>query len=149
MLILVTALVAGVALYYLQVYAFYEELAPEDVTIQLTSLTSELPEPIQTADLSAIDSDSSPLRFRACFTTPSSIAALSEGYFIYDAAEPLNAPEWFACFDATALAQALADGRAIAFLGEREIRDGVDRVVAVFDDGRAYAWHQLNEKYKD
>ncbi|MEM6325080.1 MAG: DUF6446 family protein, partial [Pseudomonadota bacterium] len=97
---MVTALVAGVALYYLQVYAFYEELAPEDVTIQLTSLTSELPEPIQTADLSAIDSDSSPLRFRACFTTPSSIAALSEGYFIYDAAEPLNAPEWFACFDA-------------------------------------------------
>jgi hypothetical protein len=29
-------------------------------------------------------------------------------------------------------------------LGERNARAGVDRVFAVFPDGRAYGWHQLN-----
>ena len=32
----------------------------------------------------------------------------------------------------------------LAFLSEPDIHPGVDRVVAVFGDGRAYAWHQLN-----
>jgi hypothetical protein len=36
-----------------------------------------------------------------------------------------------------------------AFLGEKNIHDGVDRVIAVFPDGRAFAWHQLNEKYSE
>ncbi len=38
----------------------------------------------------------------------------------------------------------------MAFLGEKDIRDGgVDRVIAVYPDGRAFAWHQLNEKYDE
>ena len=146
-LIVITALVAGIAIYYLQVYAFYEQLPSEEVEIRLTGLVTGAPEPILIGDVEAIDSDSSPLRFRACFTTASSIAALSEEFHIYDAAEPLNAPDWFSCFDAAAVGVALKSGDAVAFLGERNIHDGVDRVVAVFEDGRAYAWHQLNEAY--
>ncbi|MDF0601004.1 DUF6446 family protein [Psychromarinibacter sp. C21-152] len=143
------ALIAGVSIYYLQVYAYYMTLAPEDVDIRLTSVALQEPEPIRTDAMAAIDSDSSPLRFRACFETPRSLAALTEQFVIYDAAEPLNAPNWFDCFDAETVGLALERGEAIAFLGERDIHDGVDRVVAVFDDGRAYAWHQLNETYQD
>ena len=35
-------------------------------------------------------------------------------------------------------------GEAEAVLAEREARAGVDRVLAIFPDGRAYGWHQLN-----
>jgi hypothetical protein len=37
-------------------------------------------------------------------------------------------------------------GEALAFLSEPNIHPGVDRVVAVFPDGRAFAWHQLNQR---
>lgn len=147
--IVAVALVAGAALYYLQVYAYYEEVAAEDVEIRLTSLMSSRPEPILAEDIRAIDADSSPLRFRACFRTPASLAALTEGYVLYDAPEPLIAPDWFDCFDAAELGRALEAGEALAFLGTEEVADGVDRVVAVYRDGRAYAWHQLNETYRE
>ena len=58
--------------------------------------------------------------------------------------EPLTAPGWFDCFDAVAIGEALEKGEAIAFLSQANIHPGVDRVVAVFPDGRAFAWHQLN-----
>ncbi|MBS0563510.1 MAG: histidine kinase, partial [Proteobacteria bacterium] len=35
--------------------------------------------------------------------------------------------------------------KAVAFLSDENIHPGVDRVVAVYADGRAYAWQQLNE----
>ena len=56
---------------------------------------------------------------------------------------PLNAPTWFDCFDAEKIGDALETGEAIAFLASR-IAPQIDRVVAVFADGRAYAWHQVN-----
>lgn len=144
------ALIFGAVVYYTQIYAYYEEVAAETVTIRLTPLAEgSAPEPMLTSNLEAIDGSSSPLRFRACFETSQSLALLSESYVIYDAAVPLNAPGWFDCFDAPTIGAALESGEAIAFMGEAEIADGVDRIVAVFDDGRAYAWHQLNEKYAD
>jgi len=143
-LILASALVAGIALYYLQVYGYYDEVDLDTVDLRLTSVATGQPEPILVNDLQVIDATSSPLRFRACFTTPSSLAALTEEFVIYDAATPLVAPRWFDCFDATEIGAALEQDRAIGFLAQPEVRPGVDRVVAVFDDGRAYAWHQLN-----
>jgi hypothetical protein len=56
----------------------------------------------------------------------------------------LTAPGWFGCFDAEAIGEALKEGRAVAYLGEENIHYGIDRVVAVMDDGRAFAWHQIN-----
>jgi hypothetical protein len=32
----------------------------------------------------------------------------------------------------------------VAFLGERDVTYGIDRIVAVYPDGRAMAWHQIN-----
>ncbi len=100
---------------------------------------------ILTEGFSGVDADSSPLRFRGCFTTPLSLAILSETYKVYPDATPLNAPNWFDCFNAAQIGEDLETGNAVAFLSERDIEAGIDRVVAVYPDGRAYAWHQLNE----
>ncbi|NHQ74273.1 histidine kinase [Roseovarius gahaiensis] len=144
-LILVTALVAGAALYYLQVYAFYDEVSGNGTDdVQMTSLVSGQPEPVLYDEFRAIDSDSSPIRYRACFTTSMSHAMLTETYEMYDRAEPLVAPSWFDCFDADALGAALQDGTALAFLGQKDIEYGIDRIVAITEDGRGYVWHQIN-----
>lgn len=143
--LVLTGLVAGVAMYWLQVYAFYHEAVfrPGD-EIALTSVESGQPEAILAEGVTGIDSDSSPIRFRACFKTPLTQAMLTETYKIYPNPTPLTAPSWFACFRAEEIGAALESGEAIAFLGQENIHPGVDRVVAVFADGRAYAWQQLN-----
>jgi len=139
-----TALVAGVAVYYLQEYAYYSEAAFEPGReIMLTPIESDLPEPILAEGIIGIDAESSPLRFRACFRTPLTQGMLSETYQAYEGATPLNAPSWFDCFDAQAIGVGLENGEALAFLSQSDIAPDVDRVVAVFADGRAYAWHQF------
>lgn len=139
------ALIAGAAVYYLQEYAYYDSVsfAPGN-EISLTLIESGLPEPILAEGIEGIDADSSPLRFRACFHTPMTQAMLTETYKTYDGAVPLIAPSWFGCFDANAIGEALEKGEAIAFLSQANIAPQVDRVVAVFPDGRAFAWHQLS-----
>ncbi len=44
---------------------------------------------------------------------------------------------------------ALERGEALAFLSQSNVHADVDRVVAVFPDGRAYAWTQLSPAAKD
>ncbi len=144
-----TALVVGAAMYYLQVYGYYDEISAELPEIRMTTVATGIAEPILADNIRAIDADSSPLRFRACFTTPHDHAMLTEEFVVYPNPEPLTGPGWFDCYDAAEVGAALQAEQAIAYLGEAEIRDGVDRVIAVFDDGRAFAWHQLNEKYQD
>jgi hypothetical protein len=142
--IVLTALLAGGAMYYLQEYAFYHPasfVAGDE--IELTALATGLPEAIPVKDLQGIDAESSPLRFRACFTTILDQPTLTEGFEIYDKAVPLNAPSWFDCFDAARIGAALESGEAIAFLGKADVARDVDSVVAVFSDGHGYAWHQL------
>ena len=73
-----------------------------------------------------------------------SLATLTETYEIYDDAVPLVAPGWFDCFDAEALGEALEAGTATAFVSVKNISYGVDRIVAVTDQGQGYAWHELN-----
>ncbi len=143
--IIVTGLVAGLLMYYMQVYAYYAEVSVEQVGgVQLVSVVSGEPEPILFEDFKAIDSNSSPLRFRACFTTPLSLATLTETYVLDDDAMPLTTPSWFDCFDAQAIGDALESGEAVAFLAQKDIHYGFDRVVAIFPDGRGFAWHQIN-----
>lgn len=144
--LVLSGLIAGAAMYYLQVHAYYRPVAPAsaEAVIRLTGL-SGVPEPMLTEGFQGIDAASSPLRFRGCFTTPQSLAMLSETYQPYDAATPLIAPGWFSCFDAKAIGDDLQAGRALAFLSETNIHPGIDRVVAVYADGRAYAWHQPND----
>ncbi len=142
--LLLSGVIAGAAMYYLQVYAFYEDVTADVENIQLTTLSGGVPETILSQNVKAIDATSSPLRFRACFETPMSQAMLTETYAPYDGAVPLNAPGWFDCFDADAIGAALESGTALAFLGTENIVYGIDRVVAITDTGRGYVWHQIN-----
>ncbi|WP_420860773.1 DUF6446 family protein [Algirhabdus cladophorae] len=142
---LVLALIAGAAMYYLQVYAYYDTVSdvPEQ-SVQMTTLVGNAPEPILYEAFEAIDADSSPLRYRACFTTPQSISMMTETYVTYEVAEPRVAPGWFECFDADAIGAAIETGEAVVFMGTENVEYGIDRVIAVFDDGRGFAWHQIN-----
>lgn len=136
---------AGGGLYYLQVYGFYDEIAPSGASdVMLTALHSGNPEAVKHEGFQAIDAESSPLRYRACFTTDLSLAALSEAYVIHEDPVPTVAPGWFECFDASAIGAALETGSATAFLGTGNVVYGFDRVVAVSMDGHGYVWHQLN-----
>lgn len=140
-----SALVAGIAMYYLQVYGFYEEVvATPGSDVVLTPLDGGAPQVIAYGEFQAIDADSSPIRYRACFTTSLSPAELEQVFARSDAMEPRNAPGWFDCFDAAQLGSDLKSGAATAFMGQKNVHYGVDRIVAITRDGRGYAWHELN-----
>ncbi|WP_109467831.1 DUF6446 family protein [Albibacillus kandeliae] len=145
-IIVLSAIIAGGALYYLQVYGYYTEVAAapgEDV--ELVSLASGAPEPILYENFRAIDADSSPIRYRACFDTSMSLAMLTETYEMVEGIEPRNAPGWFDCFDAGQIEAQLEAGTALTFLGQKNVHYGVDRIVAITEDGHGYVWHELND----
>lgn len=143
-MILGAALILGAAMYYLQVYHFYEEIPAEDGNVQLVSVAVGEPEPVMFENFKGIDATSSPIRYRACFDLAMSIATLTETYAVHPAPEPLVAPGWFDCFDAEAVGAALETGEAVAFLSSENTPYGIDRVVAVFADNSAVAWDQIN-----
>lgn len=142
--ILAVALVAGAALWWLQTRAFYDPVvfAP-GAEILLTPAGGGAPQPIPVAEITGIDAESSPIRFRACFTTTLPLDAIAAAFEPYPRAVPLTAPGWFGCFDAAAIGAALERGEARAFLSQAAIRPDVDRVVAILPDGRGFAWNQL------
>ncbi|KUF12009.1 DUF6446 family protein [Pseudoponticoccus marisrubri] len=144
--IVLCGLLAGIGVYYFQVYHFYEEVEAQGTNdVELTVMASGTPEPILYDSFEAIDADSSPIRYRACFTTTMSFPMLTETYEPYEGAEPRTAPGWFDCFDAEAIGAEIDAGTALVFTGERNIEFGIDRVVAITDDGRGYVWHEINE----
>lgn len=143
--LVVSALAMGIALYYFQTQAYYEPVvATGDTDVQMTLMATGQPDPILFEDFEAIDADSSPIRYRACFTTSQSQAMMTETYVPYEKAEPLIAPDWFGCFDAVEIGEALESGEALAFMGTQNIHYGIDRVIAIMPDGRGFAWHQIN-----
>ncbi|MCT4554608.1 MAG: DUF6446 family protein [Pelagimonas sp.] len=144
--IVICGVIAAVAMYYLQVHHFYEEVQAKGTDdVQLTVLASGAPESILYDDFQAIDADSSPIRYRACFRTPMSLAMMTETYEIYEGAEPKVAPGWFDCFDAQEIGAQIASDQAIVFTSQRNFEWGIDRVVAVTSDGRGYVWHEVND----
>ncbi|MDZ4135558.1 MAG: DUF6446 family protein [Paracoccaceae bacterium] len=142
--LLVSALLAGAVLYYLQIYGYYRTLAADapEARLSLTTVAGAV-EPLAVRDLQAIDADTSPIRFRACFRLMDAVPT-PQTYRVYPKAEPLVAPGWFGCFDAAEIGAALQDGTATAYLGVENYHYGIDRIVAVLSDGRAFAWHQIN-----
>jgi len=137
--LVVFPLLFGVALYYSQYYAYYEEV--NDVT----SIMVEGRE-VPVADYEGIMASSSNLKMRGCFTVD---PAEFEGVAVAEDATPLTPPNWFTCFDTEALSQDLAAGKATAYLAQKEDRDGLDLIVMVYPDGRGFQWRQLNDKYQD
>ena len=137
-LLLLSALLTGLAVWYLQVYGFYDPVdeitGAQDIVVTTTDGTAR---PVRIADFKAIDASSSPIRYRACFTLdPAQLADAAP----YPDATPLNGPGWFQCYSAKALTRDLEAGNARAVLGEADIRPDVDRVLIVYPDGRAFAY---------
>ena len=139
-LLLLCGAIAGGALYYLQIYAFYEPVPDDGAAVHLT-LDSGERVALNYDGFSAIDASSSPIRYRACFSVGSVSA---EGVTPYPTAIPRNAPRWFNCFDAEAIAAEIKTGTAQVYLSEKNVAFGVDRVIALTADGLGYAWHELN-----
>lgn len=139
----------GGALWYFQTIAYYTVETPEDYTMRLTLVGDGGLQPVVADDFTVLTAETSPLKFRACFRVANSLPMLTETYRIYDDPTPLNPPSFFDCFDSGQLTEDLAEGRAVAFLAQQDIAKGVDRVVAVYPDGRAFAWHQLNKTFAD
>ncbi len=131
------ALIFGAALWYFQVYAYYTEVTG------LPTLRVQDRE-IAVTDYSGIDSETSGLKRRGCFIAdPGAFTALD----VMRKPTPLKAPNWFACFDYESLTLDLEAGRAKAFLAVENEKDGIDRVVAIYPDGRGFEWRQLNGKF--
>ncbi|SDE46306.1 DUF6446 family protein [Limimaricola pyoseonensis] len=139
---LVVALIAGAAMWYLQVYAFYEELDAPEIGAVTVLDDRAAPIPVAVENLRGIDSDSSPIRFRACMDIED--ATPFDNAVVHERAEPLVAPGWFDCFDAAAIGAALESGEARAYVWKLNEPYGIDRVLAVTRDGRGYAWNQIN-----
>lgn len=147
--VVIVSIAFGAFVYWSQEYRYYSEVAAADANMTMVNIATGQPEPVLVEGFEGIDGSSSPIRYRACFTLPLRTATLTETYLPYATPTPLIAPGWFDCFDAVAIGTALESGEAMAYLSQAEIHDGVDRVIAVFPDGRAFAWTQLNEKYQD
>jgi Family of unknown function (DUF6446) len=143
--IVLSAVLGGAFLWYTAERAYYAPVVFQPgAEIRLVPLVGSGPEAIVVIGIEGIDAASSPIKFRACFTTPLTLAMLTETYRTYEGAEPLIAPSGFDCFDAKAIGKALETGEALAFLSEPDITYGIDRVVAVMADGRGFAWNQIN-----
>jgi hypothetical protein len=122
----------GLAFWWFQSHAFYEETWAEKVAIDGFDY------PV--TEWKGITSTSSPLKMRACFLLRVPFEApLSQ------VPEPLVAPGWFKCFNAEVIGENLASGYAKAYVAERNDPKGFDRIVAVFPGGRSYMWRQLGE----
>jgi len=122
--------VFAAALWYFQTRAYYEEVQADSVEIA--------GQRYPVSDWRGIDAPTSPLKLRACFR----LAEAPDAPVAEDAA-PLVAPDWFDCFDATALQTALDTGDATAYLAAPDEFGATRRIVARFPDGRAYMWRQL------
>lgn len=145
LILLMSAAIAGAGMYYLQVYGYYYDVEPtpgRDVVLSVDA--TQAPVAISYSSFQAIDADSSPIRFRACFETDVALEELQATYLQADETTPLTAPGWFDCYDAAALAENLKSGKAQAFIGQKNVHYGVDRIVAVTEDGRGFIWHVLN-----
>ena len=143
----VLILVAGGGMYYLQTYYFYREVPVADypTSVTLTSVAGEeITLPL--SDYRAIQSVSTPIGNRACFTTD--VAALAEAQ-PYDRPTPISAPRWFDCFAYDRLTEDLESGAAQAYLVQKNVAPKIDAVLAVYPDGRAFEWRQQNEEAEE
>ena len=129
----------SIILFYFQVYAFYSRADGLGVIKVLDKY-------VEVQNYRGIDSVTSGLKLRGCFSVdPEEFSELST----IDKATPLSAPFWFRCFDHAKIQLEIEKGYAKAFLVSENEKDGIDRVVAVYPDGDAFQWRQLNSKFLD
>jgi len=117
--------------------ATYQSVSPQ---MRLLPYIGDVSEVISASDVVAVANAADPLSFQGCFKTPLTYGLLTETYETHTTPTPTS--DNLDCFDAAQVQADLNTGNALAFVGEKNIHPGIDRVVAVYEDGRAFAWHQ-------
>ena len=141
--LVLVALLGGGMIWWLQTRAFYDDPVP--LTALRFTLSNGAVTDARTTG-TAIDAVSSPLRYRACAQVVDGLPEAQRDALVpAEGAAPTVAPGWFDCFDADAIGADLAAGAATAVIGTKDQLYGIDRLVALYPDGRAFAWHQINE----
>jgi ABC-type sugar transport system ATPase subunit len=137
LLFLCSVVIFTATLFYFQNYAYYDVIDIRQ-NILLGKKRYEI------SDYQGIDSESSGLKLRECF-----VIDIVDDITLpkYEKPTPLTAPFWFKCFNAKRITKDIENGKASAFLFEKEEFDGIDNVIAIYPDGRSYRWRQLNTKY--
>jgi hypothetical protein len=69
-----------------------------------------------------------------------SVAMITETYEVIEEVSPPSPVSKLTCFDAAQISDDVRSGAAIAVRGEQFIT--TERVVVIYDDGRAFAWDQ-------
>ena len=141
-LLLSFTLLFGATLWYFQNYAYYERNDVNDMTITLMGTGSKIN--VELDEIKSINSSTSPLKFRSCLRINNQALETIENYLPYSEGIPLRAPNWFKCFNVKNITNDLQSGKAMAYLSEANIEYGIDRVLAIYPNGEAYAWHQIN-----
>ena len=132
-------LIFGGFLWYAQFYAYYDEVNGL-TSVEVAGQT------IAVSDYVGLDGDSSGLKLRGCFVVD---VADFDGVALAEAPVPATPPNWFSCFDVVQITADVESGVATSYMAAKEDMDGLDRVIAVYPDGRAYMWRQLNDKYQE
>ena len=129
------------ALWYFQFHAFYEDLPQQPLIVQGTEYA--------VVSWEGTDASSSPLKRRVCLNvTPDAVAQMATAHKGLTDAEPLVAPDWFECFNAKQITRDIAAGKAVGYLMGPSAFDGVDELLAVYPDGRAFIWRQLDPRFQ-
>lgn len=143
-ILVVGAVVVGAGVFYMQVYGYYERLDQGVVASQITAAAPDgTMRLLPVSEAEGIDANSSPLRWRACFTLEDDVPDPAT-LVPYEGATPLVGPGWFSCYDAGAVTRALESGEAHAWLSAAGVHSDVDRVIALWPDGHGVGWHQLD-----
>ncbi len=138
--IVVVASVFGAGMWYAQQQSFYDTVSGlASVRIGTSDFT--------VSDYEGTDGVTSPLKLRGCFRLADPAAALAAGKPAPDAV-PLTTPDWIECFDEEAIFADIQTNRASAIMAGDDEGDGADLYMAIYPDGRGYAWRQPNSKYK-
>ncbi len=133
------SIIFGVLLWYAQYYAYYNEVSGlEAVSVESREVAVQ--------DYVGLDGESSGLKLRGCFTVD---VAAFDGVTLAENPIPTTPPSWFECFDVVQLTADVESGVATTYMAAKNGRDGLDRIIAVYPDGRAFMWRQLNDKYQE
>lgn len=127
-----------------------QEVAPAaleapDVSFELQLAGEGGFEAIKAENLQAVIAGTGVNALWACFETAGGLASLKKAYRGAAQAEPSASPVTLPCFDADRIAADLETGAALAFKSTGDVAPGFDRMIAIYDDGRAFAWHQRME----
>ena len=134
-ILILVAAIMGAALWWFQTRAWYEAAPARDAVLVAGAS-------VAITGFQGLRSDVSPLKLRSCFQVAGPPDAPQA-----PAPTPLIAPDWFDCFDAAALQRDLDAGEAAAYLAATDEPKGFDRLIAVYPDGRAFEWRQVNKTF--